>query len=142
MGSVAGSVKVSERVEAGAAAVWDLLGDFGGVARYSPGLESCTVEGEGVGAIRTIKMPGGMQLSERLEAFDGPRRRLQYSIVSGPLPLENYLATIEVREDGDGCVIDWSSTFDPKGTSAEQVQGMLEGVYRGGIKGIRKTLGC
>lgn len=136
------SVKVSERVEAGASAVWDLLSDFGGVTRYSEGIESCTVEGEGVGAVRTIRLPGGMTLQERLEAFDDAGRRLQYAIVAGPLPMDNYLATIAVREDGDASVIDWSSTFDPKGLSEEQARGMVEGIYRGGIAGIRKTLGA
>ena len=135
------SVKVSERVESSAGSVWDLLRDFGGVTRYSAGIESCTVEGSGVGAVRTIRLPGGMELQERLEAFDDCGRRLQYAIVAGPLPMSNYLATIEVREDGDGTLIDWSSTFDPKGASEAQVQKMVEGIYRGGIAGIRKTLG-
>jgi hypothetical protein len=135
------SVKVSERVGASASAVWDLLGDFAGVQRFSSGIESCTVEGEGVGAVRTLKMPGGLELQERLEALDAPGRRLQYAIIAGPLPLEHYLATIEVREDGDGCVIDWSSTFDPKGVTEEQARDMVEGIYRGGIRGVCKTLG-
>jgi hypothetical protein len=134
------SVKISERVEASASDVWDLLRDFGGVTRYSRGIESCTVEGEGIGSVRTLTMGGGVQIAERLEAFDDAGRRLQYAIVSGPLPMEDYLSTVEVREDGDACVIDWSSTFDPKGVSEEQACGMVEGIYRGGIKGIQKTL--
>jgi carbon monoxide dehydrogenase subunit G len=135
------SVKVSERVDAGADAVWDLLRDFGGVTRYSPAIESCKVDGEGVGAVRTLAMPGGVSLQERLEALDDARRRLQYSIVAGPLPFENYLSTIEVREEGEGCTVDWSSTFDPKGVAEEQAQGMIEGIYRSGIAGIKKALG-
>ena len=60
------SVKVSERVAASAESVWDLLGDFGGITRYSAGVESCTVQGSGVGAVRTIRLPGGLELQERL----------------------------------------------------------------------------
>ena len=41
------NVKVSDRVAASADAVWDLLRDFGGIQRYSAGIESCSVEGEG-----------------------------------------------------------------------------------------------
>ena len=135
------SVKVSERVESSAESVWDLLRDFGGIQRFSAGIESCTVKGSGVGAVRTIRMPGGLELQERLEAFDDRGRRLQYAIVAGPLPMADYLATIEVREDGDGTRIDWSSTFEPKGASEAQVQTMVEGIYRSGIAGIRKALG-
>jgi carbon monoxide dehydrogenase subunit G len=134
------SVKVSEEVSATAESVWDLLRDFGGVTRYSAGIESCEVDGEGVGAVRTLGLPGGISLQERLEAFDDAGRRLQYSIIAGPLPFENYLATIEVSESGDTCRIDWGSTFDPKGVSDDQAIGMVEGIYKGGIAGIKKTL--
>ncbi len=135
------SVKVSERLAASASSVWDLLRDFGGVQRYSAGIESCKVEGEGVGAVRTLGLPGGLSLQERLEAFDDRGRKLRYAIIAGPIPVENYLASIEVSEDGDGCRIDWSSSFDPKGISDAQGVAMLEGVYKAGINGIRKTLG-
>ena len=43
------SVKVSERIEASADAVWNLFRDFGGIQRFSKEIQSVTVEGEGVG---------------------------------------------------------------------------------------------
>ena len=48
------SVKVSERVEAAADAVWDLFRDFGGVQRFSAGIEKVEVTGTGIGAVRTL----------------------------------------------------------------------------------------
>ena len=97
------SVKVSERIEASADAVWDLFRDFGGIQRFSKEIQSCTVEGQGVGAVRTLTL-GALSLKERLEAFDDPGRRLQYSIIAGPLPLADYLATIQVSEEGDAAL--------------------------------------
>lgn len=135
------SVKVTERVAAGADRVWELFRDFGGVKRFTPQIESCTLDGEGVGAVRTITMPGGVRLQERLEAFDDAARTLRYSIVDGPVPLGDYLSTIRVSEDGEGCSIDWSSQFEPKGVSEEQARSIVEGIYRGGIAGVRKHLG-
>jgi carbon monoxide dehydrogenase subunit G len=135
------SVKVSERIEASADAVWDLFRDFGGIQRFSKEIQSCTVEGQGVGAVRTLTM-GALSLQERLEAFDDPGRRLQYSIIAGPLPLADYLATIQVSEEGDAARVDWSSSFEPKGITEAQAQGMVEGIYRSGLKGIRKALGA
>jgi ligand-binding SRPBCC domain-containing protein len=135
------SIKVTERIGASAEAVWDLFRDFGGVQRYSPQIEGCSLEGEGIGAVRTLTMPGGLELQERLEAFDDAARCLQYSIISGPLPFEDYLSTVEVREDGDGCHVEWSSTFEPKGIAEEQAGAIIEGIYRGGIKGVRGALG-
>jgi carbon monoxide dehydrogenase subunit G len=136
------SVKVSERIEASADRVWELLRDFGGLQRYSPAIESCSVEGQGIGAVRTLGLPGGGKLVERLEAFDDAKRRLSYAIVAGPIPVTDYLATIEVCDEGTGCRVDWSSTFEPKGISDDQARRMLEGVYRGGVSGVRKALGA
>jgi carbon monoxide dehydrogenase subunit G len=136
------SVKVSDRVEASADAVWDLFRDFGGIQRFSAGIEKVEVTGAGIGAVRTISVPGGVQLQERLEAFDDRGRRLQYAIVGGPIPVSGYLATVEVTDEGpNACRIDWSSHFEPKGIGDEQARAMIEGVYKGGIAGVKKALG-
>ena len=135
------SVKVSERVEASAEKVWELFRDFGGIQRFSAGFEKVEVTGSGIGAVRTITLPGGAALQERLEAFDERSRRLQYAIVAGPIPVSNYLATIEVKDEGKACRIDWSANFEPKGISDDQARAMIEGVYKGGIAGVKKALG-
>jgi carbon monoxide dehydrogenase subunit G len=135
------SVKVSERVETTADRVWDLFRDFGGVQRFSAGIEKVEVSGAGIGAVRTLSLPGGLSLQERLEAFDDRGRRLQYAIVAGPIPVSNYLATIEVKDEGKACRIDWSSHFEPKGITDDQGRAMIEGVYKGGIAGVKKALG-
>jgi carbon monoxide dehydrogenase subunit G len=135
------SVKVSERVEASADRVWELFRDFGGIQRFSSGFEKVEVSGSGIGAVRTITLPGGAALQERLEAFDERGRKLQYAIVGGPIPVASYLATIEVKDEGKACRIDWSSHFEAKGISDEQARAMIEGVYKSGIAGVRKSLG-
>ena len=135
------SVKVSERVETTADRVWDLFRDFGGIQRFSAGIEKVEVSGAGIGAVRTLSLPGGLSLQERLEAFDDRGRRLQYAIVAGPIPVSNYLATIEVKDEGKACRIDWSSHFEPKGITDDQGRALIEGVYKGGIAGVKKALG-
>ena len=135
-----GSVKVVETVDAGADRVWELFRDFGGITRFSDGIQSCTVEGEGIGAVRTLDM-GGLKLQERLEAFDDGGRTLSYAIIGDhPLPFDNYLSTIKVVDQGDACTVEWSSTYDPKG-EGDQASGLIQGIYKGGIAGIKKALG-
>lgn len=137
------SVKVTDRIAASADRVWDLVCDFGGIGRWAAAVESVTVAGEGIGAVRTIGLPGGVKLQERLEASDDRTRTLSYSIVgSHPLPFDDYLATIRLAEDGDGCQIDWSSTFEPRAGAESPAAGMVEGIYRGGIAGLKKALGA
>jgi carbon monoxide dehydrogenase subunit G len=135
------SVKVSERVEAPADRVWDLFRDFGGIQRFTSGFEKVEVTGSGIGAVRTITLPGGAALKERLEAFDDRGRKLQYAIVGGPIPVANYLATIEVKDEGKACRIDWSSHFEPKGIGDDSARALIEGVYKSGIAGVKKALG-
>jgi carbon monoxide dehydrogenase subunit G len=134
------SVKISDRIHASADRVWDLVGDFGGIARFSRGFKSVTCTGSGVGAVRTITLPNDVQMQERCELHDAARRTLDYSIVGGPMPIANYLARIQLFEDGDGTRIEWSSTFEPKGIGEAQAIAMIEGVYKGGIAGIKKAL--
>lgn len=138
-------VKVSEPVAAPASKVWALLGDFGGVAKWGAGmLESCSVEGSGVGAVRTIGLPGGGSIQERCEGYDAIGRALTYSIIGkSPLPLRGYLSTCRVVETGpDACRVDWEGRFEPDGVSEEQAQGMVRGIYTGGIAAVRKLLGA
>ncbi len=134
------SVKISDRISASADRVWELVGDFGGIERFSKGFKSVTCKGTGVGAVRTITLPNDAQLQERCELLDAKRRTLDYSIVAGPIPVANYLARIQLFEDGDGTRVEWSSTFDPNGIPEAQAVGMIEGVYKSGIAGLKKAL--
>lgn len=138
-------VKVVENLSCGASVVWELIRDFGAVQKWSgEAIASCTVEGQGVGAVRTIGLSGGAEIRERLEAFDDTGRSMSYAIVGeSPLPVRDYLSTVRVNELGDDrCEIDWSSRFEPTGASDGQVQGIVKGIYTRGIAGIRKTLGA
>ena len=137
-------VKVSEAIAAPAAKVWALLGDFGGVTKWGgPMLQSCSVEGSGVGAVRTLGLPGGNSIQERCEAYDAAGRSLTYSIVGkSPIPIKNYESTCRVVETGPNeCRVDWNGTWEPDGATEEQTQGMVRGIYTGGIAGVRKLLG-
>src|SRR5262249_61759841 len=89
-------------------------------------------------ASRTISL-FATQVVEMLECFDAARRLLTYSIVEGPMPTRDYLATIEVRETGPGrCHVDWSASFElPPGLAEEQVRPALEGAYGGALKALR-----
>lgn len=136
-------VKVSERVAAPAAKVWAVLGDFGGVTKWGGSmLESCRVEGAGVGAVRTIGLAGGGSIQERCEGYDAPGRALTYSIVGqSPIPIRNYLSTCRVIETGaNECRVDWEGRFEPAGIPEDQAQDMVRGIYTGAIATVRKLL--
>ena len=137
-------VKISETIAAPAAKVWDILGDFGGVAKWGGAMmQSCKLEGEGVGAVRRIGLPGGLEIAERLEAYDAAKRSFSYAIIGkSPVPIKNYLSVCSVVETGaDSCRVDWNGRFEPDGVPEEQAKGMVSGIYTGGIAAVRKLLG-
>lgn len=135
-------ISVNEEFSAAADTVWKELADFGGIGEWGPGIQSCKVEGEGIGCVRAIEMPGGMVIKERLDALDDAARALSYAIVDGPLPVENYLATVSVHEVDDGCRVDWGATFDtPEGVPAEAIGKGVSGAYAGMLKALKKRLG-
>ncbi len=136
-------VLVTGDIQASAEAVWELVQDFGDIVKWSNGaVESVEVEGEGVGAIRTIGIPGGAQLQERLEAHDANARSFSYSFAGKVmLPLDDYYATVSIVETSpDRCRVEWGSTFEPKGVSEEQASAMVEGIYTNGIAGIKQAI--
>jgi hypothetical protein len=136
------TAKVVEKVAAPAADVWDQLADFGGL-KVGGMIQSFEVEGEGVGAVRTIGVAGGSVI-ERLDRHDSDSLTFTYSIINEdcPLPVSGYSATVQITDDGDGaCTVDWTGTFEPKGAPEEQAITIVKGIYTGGIQGARQALG-
>jgi len=128
-------------LNASANAVWQAVGNFGGIRAYVPVVQTCTVEGKGVGAVRTLTLEGGALVTERLEARDAKARILTYSILTSPLPIEGYVATMRVRElPHDRAELSWSCTFEPKGAPEDECRKIIEGIYAAGFAGLKKLI--
>ena len=87
--------------------VWRMVGNFGGVDKFFPGIESFRVEGDD----RIIGM-FGMEIRERLVSRDDTARTLTYSVIEG-VPLESHTATISVEPEGDGSKVTWAYNVEP-----------------------------
>lgn len=136
-------VLVEEEVAAPAARVWELVRGFGDIQEWASGIESCSVEGEGVGAVRTIGVPGGLSLQERLESYDEAGRSFGYAIIGdNPLPFSDYHSVFQVKETGpDRCAIEWRGKFEASPDGVAQAEGIVRGIYTGGIASLKKKLG-
>lgn len=133
-------VQVQEDIAASARDVWNILADFGGIRVGGP-IEAFEIEGEGVGAVRTITMGGG-RIVERLDAHDADALTFTYSIINDdpPIPVSNYSATVTITANGErACSVDWTGTFDPTGDEAAAAA-MVRGIYTGGIQRARAAL--
>ena len=136
-------VSMSTRLNASAEQVWKVLRDFNGLPVFIAAIKQSTMEGAGVGALRTLTLDGGgPPIIEKLEGLDDQARTLSYSIVTSPLPLTNYLATVETIETGaTECEVKWYSTFEPQGVPEAEAVKVIEGVYSGAFKGLHKLFG-
>lgn len=117
------------RIEADASTAWRVLGDFG-ATDLAPGIcKRITVEGAGIGAVRTMVLEdrfGGGYVQERLETFDAVERFMSYRIVdSGPVPFADYVGTIRVTPAGaSACVVVMTSSFVPVEIDEEVARSM------------------
>ena len=121
--------------------VFAALMDFGGVGTLSAGgTEKVECVGEGVGAVRTVHIRGlPTPVVERLDvAHDG--RVFAYSIINETaLPLERYIAVVELDDAPDGgCRVRWGSNWVAKGAPEAEIKPMLSGLYNKIIDSIEK----
>jgi hypothetical protein len=135
------SVDIDERTEIAAPPekVWGTIRSFERIEDYLPLIESSSVEGEGVGAKRVCVTQDGSRLEERLVALDDQRRRLTYSIISSPMPFENYLSTVGVDENRDGgSLVSWGVRFDAPEEAAAELEAGMRQTYQSGLQGLRE----
>ncbi len=119
---------VEKEIDADVESAWKVVADFGALT-WAPGIESCEVEGDpGVGQVRKVKA-GPVEIHERLEQFDPEAKSLSYSIVKGPLPVENYLATVSLADAGSGKTrARWGARFDTPGMDDDAARAIVGGV--------------
>jgi carbon monoxide dehydrogenase subunit G len=109
--------------------VWATIGDFGGLADWMPGIESCRLEGEN----RILAMTG-MEITERLVSNSDDAHTQTYSIVSG-VPVESHQATITVTADGDGSRVTWDVEAQP-----DEMTGVMQGIYQQTLDALKAKL--
>jgi len=133
-------VSMQSPVNMSADEVWKLIGQFNALPDWHPAISSSKLEDGG--RIRRLSLLGGGEVVERLEQIEQGDRLYRYSIVSGPLPVANYTATLRVREDGKGkATIEWSSEFDPAGATETDAMSAIQDVYRMRLDNLRKMFG-
>jgi hypothetical protein len=135
-------VHVTDTISAPADTVWQMLYDFGGLDKLLPDMiESCVVEGTGLGATRDVVLKDGGSAFETMSKLDEAGKCFDYTLDRSTLPLENYVATVKVTAlDGGGCQIDWSSVFDGVGMTEEESVEFATGLYQTIINALKASL--
>ena len=93
--------KVSSKnvIELEADIVWNKLIAFGGTEKFVPDLiDKVRVEGKGIGAVRYIYLKGGGEIIEKLTKIDAIDRKMEFIILSTPMPITDYTGIFEVNK--------------------------------------------
>jgi carbon monoxide dehydrogenase subunit G len=124
-----GSRDAEVDIAAPADEVWAVIGEFGGLATWMPGVDSCLVDGD-----ERIIGAGGRTLTERLISKDDARRELVYSLVSG-VPVEHHKATITVTPSEAATHVTWAVETKP-----DEASEMMVPSYRAALEALKSRI--
>jgi mxaD protein len=146
------SVTETIEIKAPLAKVWDTIKDYDSLNKWHPGFaKDEIVKGTNntPGAVRALTIKDGPTFTEELLAFSEKNHSYKYRIIESPLPLQDYVATVSVKEGKDGTtVVTWVGNFKRKNPAdnppeAESDAGaikLIQGVYQGGLNNLKTML--
>ncbi len=130
---------VSVTLDASCDVVWTKIGEFTSLDEWYPGIARLDIGGKGIGATRSASLENGAQIIEQLQAVDRQARRYTYSMLSGPLPVVNYQASLKAQdaEEKIGCNVIWSAEFDADGAPKLPVIDAVNGIFQAGLNNLK-----
>jgi NADPH2:quinone reductase len=142
-------IKVSRSavIDAPIERVWAVLRDFNSHTAWHPIVAESSIESnepsDQVGCVRTFTLKDGNHVREQLLALSDEDHISTYCILDATLPMERYVATVQLKRvtDGNRTFWHWQSTFNaPRGREREFAELVGKGVYEAGIEGLRAYL--
>lgn len=135
-------ISVSAIINAPIERVWALISDFGGLMRWHPLLERCEVEGEGLGARRSVYF-GDWWAVEELTTLDNDTHALGYLVVDSSRPpvvgATGFMALASPGTNETSLI--WTSGLPDDAPHAALVNAGLEAYYPLRIGHLREALG-
>lgn len=127
--------------------VWNILADFGGVYKYSPGVNSSNLlseHGEGVGADRICHLAPAGQIQERILSWnEGRDYSLEIYTGKGAPPFKKAIATLRIDPKNGGTEVtadfDYDLKYGPIGSLLNAVMfgPFLEKGFQGLLSGLK-----
>lgn len=135
------AVEVRKRREAPGtpAEVWGLVGGFCDIQKWHPAVAKCEETTKDGKVFRTLTLQDGAKIEE--EQTKKEATSYSYTILSGPLPVKDYHATLTVGPDDedDRVEILWTANFEANGASDEEAQKLIAEIFEAGVAGIKKA---
>jgi len=139
-------ISVKERVEVAVPQdkTWELIKDFGSWQNWHPALASDEItsgKGNSRGTVRVLTTKDGAKITEQLVHYQPKAFSYTYRITDSPLPVTDYVSTIQVKPSKSGSVVIWMSHFKAKeGSTDEDAAKAIRGIYRAGLDSLKEKL--
>jgi hypothetical protein len=137
-------VEFSAVLDSDAEQAWGVLKKFGEIHKWHPSIVKSSFEDNQpdglVGCIRKLTLADGAVVRERLLSVDDRNTTLSYRFEEAPLPLDNYVATVELAAltGQSKTFIHWSASFDLQDlNTAEQYQELIQGLIVDGHNSLQ-----
>lgn len=122
--------------------VWSLASSFGSLKAWMPSIKWSTLEGDGVGAVRTLMSMAGVA-KERLEILDQKNHVISYRILDPiPLPAKGGYGTWRLESLGEEKTkITWTADaeeVDDEGVAF--IKPLYQGFMQDSLAGLEKAL--
>jgi len=141
-------VYVSTVIHAPIDQVWDLIGDFNSLPAWHPFVADCVIE-DGlpsrlIGCVRAIEVKDdGGTIREQLVMLFDLEHLCRYSILTGPMAVHNYLATmwlLPVSTSND-TFAQWEANFDADPADQAAMVDLVKSIFSGGFASAEVKLG-
>ncbi len=141
-------VYASSVIEAPPDRVWAVIRDFNALPDWHPAIASSRIENDEpsdkVGCIRNFTLQDGGIIREQLLSLSDYDYLCTYSILSSPMGVRDYKATLKLTPvtDGNRTFAEWSADFacDP-GRERELQEQIGRGVFQGGFDALKARVG-
>lgn len=139
---------VSSVINAPSGKVWERVRDFNGLPKWHPRIRDSRIEdalpSDKVGCIRNFNLQSGDNIREQLLGLSDYDLFCTYSMLEGPMPLEDYVATLRLTPitEGDRTFIEWSAEFSCDLANEEDlINGISTNVFQGGFDALKRHFG-
>lgn len=126
-GPVRGKLTATITIDASADKVWDVISNYDDMS-WHPGISGVNADkGNSKGSVRVLTLKGGGTITEELKKHDANKMSYKYKITDMSkvktiqhagqdedipvLPVENYQATLTVKDKGAKSVVTWVATY-------------------------------
>lgn len=126
-GPVRGKMTASVTINAPAEQVWDVIKNYDDMS-WHQSIQSATADkGNKKGSVRVLTLTNGGTITEEMKAYKADKMSYKYKIIEMSstgtvhhagqdepipvLPVENYAATLSVKEKGSKAQVTWVATY-------------------------------